>query len=302
VLDPDTIIDTKAGSISASSFSESLINDDKMQVGEVWTATYTYTVQSGDFPSFTNTVTAHFHPDGFTNDITDSDSVTLQVTQPPKGEVLPTGVTCDQFVDLAIDKTVTKASLIGSLADGFNVSISGGLISNVADPGVAFYYTTFTAPVDADTSPFAVKIQETSTGGSNYVLPLTDVQVNQVIGTAPNSSCTTIANGVSFTTVSDGITFTLPDNLEGIPLVLRIRVSPKGIIGQPAPATDLTNNFKTFLGAALVDQDADGVVLNIPPFSTFSPVHVPLAPSSALFSAVTISNDILTRQADSVLA
>jgi len=83
-LIPDSISDSKAGAISVSSFTESGTDDNKLNVGETWTVTYTYTILQSDFPSLTNTVTAHFHPASFPNDIKGSDSVTTPVGIPEK--------------------------------------------------------------------------------------------------------------------------------------------------------------------------------------------------------------------------
>lgn len=173
------------------------------------------------------------------------------------------------------DGTTSFNSLIGDLADGFNLTLSGGKMSNVADPGQAFYFTTFTAPVDGDSNPFSIKIRQISQGGSSYLLALTQVQISRLLGSAPGSTCQSAISNAPFSVASDGITFSVPDSLEGVVLVARIRIDPKNIIGQPAPATDLRNDFATFIdpaggtnfGATPIDEDADGVLLNIPPYA-----------------------------------
>ena len=84
----------------------------------------------------------------------------------------------------------------------------------------------------------------------------------------------TVSSVEVLTDDSAAITFSVPDSLEGVLLVARIRIDPKNIIGQNAPATDLRNDFATFIdpaggtnfGANPIDQDADGVLLNIPPY------------------------------------
>ncbi|HET6575954.1 MAG TPA: matrixin family metalloprotease [Fimbriiglobus sp.] len=89
-LIPDSIVDTQThgdGSQSvsnkaASAFTESGVNNDQMEPGETWTLTYTYVLQEIDFPSVQNVVVAHFHPNGFPNDITGNDGAGLQVEIP----------------------------------------------------------------------------------------------------------------------------------------------------------------------------------------------------------------------------
>jgi hypothetical protein len=90
LLIPDSIIDTKLGTLNASAFTESMIDDNKLQLGETWTLSTNYIVLASDVPSLVNTVTVHFHPEGFTNDIMDAATVMLTVDQ-PRGEGLTPG-------------------------------------------------------------------------------------------------------------------------------------------------------------------------------------------------------------------
>ena len=85
----------------------------------------------------------------------------------------------------------------------------------MSSPGAAFYFTTFTAAADAGGSPIVVKIQQSSTGGSQYLMALTQVSVYGITGTAGDLHCTTLISNASFSTLADGIQFTLPDSFEG---------------------------------------------------------------------------------------
>jgi hypothetical protein len=89
-LVPVSIIDSKLGTLSISSFTESGINDNKLQVGETWTLSVNYVVLPTDGPSLTNVVSVHFRPMGFPNDLRDTASVTLTVDT-PGGEGLTPG-------------------------------------------------------------------------------------------------------------------------------------------------------------------------------------------------------------------
>ena len=95
----DSIIDTKLGTLDPSAFTESVSDDNILEVGEVWTGQFDYVIQPGDVPSFTNTVTVHFHPDGFPNDVTDNDSVTLAVQPPPDFTIVKNGDTLSKIGD-----------------------------------------------------------------------------------------------------------------------------------------------------------------------------------------------------------
>jgi uncharacterized repeat protein (TIGR01451 family) len=60
--------------------------------GDACNFTYDYTVRAGDPDPLVNTVTVHYHPDGFPNDITDDDDHEIDLVQPVGGATRPSSV------------------------------------------------------------------------------------------------------------------------------------------------------------------------------------------------------------------
>jgi hypothetical protein len=100
--------------------------------GATCSFTYTYTVQASDPDTLTNTITVHYHPAGFTNDITDSASCSVNV-QREKAGLFPTETTCTAFAG-------GNAAPLTEMTYGLTKQ---GKINNTS-PGVFFYYATFT--------------------------------------------------------------------------------------------------------------------------------------------------------------
>ncbi|HEX5015242.1 MAG TPA: hypothetical protein VFV72_13910 [Candidatus Limnocylindrales bacterium] len=90
----DTIVDDVVGDLETEANAAGC---DVLTDNEVCSFTKDYTVQAGDPDPLVNTVTVHYHPSGFPNDITDSDDHSLNLFQP----------------SVTIDKTGDELSKVG---------------------------------------------------------------------------------------------------------------------------------------------------------------------------------------------
>jgi uncharacterized repeat protein (TIGR01451 family) len=101
----DLIDDSLVGDLTDSNNYDSSTCGASIAWDESCVITYTYTVQEGDPDPLINTVTVESHPDGFTNDIDDSDDHSVDLFQP----------------SVAIDKTGDELSKVG---DDVNYTIT----------------------------------------------------------------------------------------------------------------------------------------------------------------------------------
>ena len=108
--------------------------------------------------------------------------------------------------------------------------------------------------------------------------------------------CDDVASNVPFTTFTNanpnggGIQFTVSAGVPaGTFLVARIRIDPKSLVGKADPKKDLVNHFSTFVNGAFADEDADGVLLNVPPY-TISAISI----STPLFSTTAVKSKSLS--------
>jgi len=130
-----TIVDTLLGNLLDPA-NPSVTGSDctaTLAFGESCTISATRTVQAGDPDPLPNTVTVHYNPDGFTNDITDSDDHTVNLFQPGV-TVVKSGDTLSKVGDpVNYSITVTNDSSDDSpaLVDG---TIVDTLLGNLLDP------------------------------------------------------------------------------------------------------------------------------------------------------------------------
>ena len=205
---------------------------------------------------------AHFHPAGFPTDITGTDGGGLQVENPPAGRIAPTGTTPQQCIDFAINGTAGDPGDDDGFADGgFNYTSSGGVITNVSDPGIAFYFSLFTAPSNS----FSVRVVQAATLGGPE-MDITSLQVLKVVGSPPNATVQTLVGNFSpFPAGTDPTvtlnTANLGQNVSGQLLVLRWRVQAKSIEGKTDPGATYRLDFQTLVNNAVVDQDPNGILV-----------------------------------------
>jgi hypothetical protein len=255
----DSISDPFLGDLTANVIAAGL---NVLDFSETGSFDVNYTVQAKDAPSLTNTVTVHYHPDGFPNDVKDSASVTLPVQT--GGRIAPTGTTTQQFIDFAFNGTAGDPGDDGDFADGgFNYTASGGKITNVSGPGAAFYFTFFTAP----SNNFNVQVVQDAVGlGPQYEMDLTTLQVLEVVGSPPNATGNVLAGNIDIPDATDPLVNLNGASLGGINLtgkllVLRWRIDPKSIQGEADPGVTYTLNFSTEVNGLQVDQDPDGILV-----------------------------------------
>jgi uncharacterized repeat protein (TIGR01451 family) len=138
-LELDSIDDSLVGAIDATGSG-----CEELAPGDSCTVSYDYVVPS-PFPgnSLTNTVTVHYHPDGWTNDITDTDSFTATIVHPsftitkicatqdvPLGGTAIFNVTVANTGDIPLDFDLDELAALGANPD----NTTGGL-DTVSVPG-----------------------------------------------------------------------------------------------------------------------------------------------------------------------
>src|SRR5262249_49092061 len=196
----DSISDPLLGNLTSNVIAAGL---NVLDFGETGSFDVNYTVQQKDVPSLTNTVTVHYHPEGFPNDVKDAASVSLAVTT--GGRITPTGTTPQQFIDFVINGTAGDPGDDDGFADGGSkYTASGGTITNVSDPAIAFYYTIFTAP----SNNFNVQVMQTATLGGPE-MNLNSLQVLKVVGSAPTATGVTLVGNFTPFPVGTDPTVTL---------------------------------------------------------------------------------------------
>jgi hypothetical protein len=254
----NSISDPLLGNLTANVIAAGL---DVLDFGETGSFDVNYTVQVTDVPSLTNTVVVHYHPDGFSNDVTDRASVTVAVQT--GGRVAPTGTTPQQFIDFVVNGTAGDPGDDDGFADGgFNYTAAGGIITNVFDPGAAFFFTIFTAP----SNNFNVQVVQDAVGlGPQYEMDVTTLQVLEVVGSSPNATGNVLAN-IDIPDATDPLVNLNGASLGGIDLtgkllVLRWRIAPRTIQGEADPGVTYTLNFGTQVNGVPVDQDPDGILV-----------------------------------------
>jgi uncharacterized repeat protein (TIGR01451 family) len=116
-------------------------------------------VQSGDPDPLINTVTVHYHPDGFPNDITDTDSATVNILQPGIN-VTKTGddlskrtddVTYSFTINNSGQTTLVMDATSGIVDDvlGNLTSVAPNTCASLAPGGSCQFSRNFTVPMDA---------------------------------------------------------------------------------------------------------------------------------------------------------
>jgi hypothetical protein len=111
----DSVIDDVVGDLTATAAANGC--DPLATPGGSCTFTASSTVQAGDPDPLVNTVEAHYHPDGFANDVSASTSATVDLIK-PSYTVLKTCSPDPVFIGQTIswDITLTNTALAGDVA------------------------------------------------------------------------------------------------------------------------------------------------------------------------------------------
>ncbi|HEX5616596.1 MAG TPA: hypothetical protein VFZ83_15705 [Acidimicrobiia bacterium] len=166
-----------------------------LAVGASCTITYTYTVAAGDPDPLPNTVTVHYNPDGFPNDITDTASVDTNLFQPSvtvdkTGDALGkvgdpvdyqfviTNTSSDDSPDL-VDGTVVD-SLLGDLLDPANPYVTSSDCTTTLAVGASCTITAtrVVQAGDPDPLPNTVTVHYNPEGFPNDITDTDDHSVN----------------------------------------------------------------------------------------------------------------------------
>lgn len=111
----DSVTDTVLGDLTAAANANGC---DSLAFSGSCTFTADYTVQPGDPDPLENTVTVHYHPDGFPNDITDDDDHSVTIRE-DRVQITPTGTECEDFLaETATDLAELEVNPSGNLAPG----------------------------------------------------------------------------------------------------------------------------------------------------------------------------------------
>jgi hypothetical protein len=130
----DSFTDTVLGDLTTATGYDT--DCDQLASGDTCTFNVTYTVQVGDPDPLPNTVTVHYHPDGFPNDITDSDDHSVNLFQPAV-EVVKSGDTLSKIGD-----EVTYDFTINNLSSGDSPNL---VLDSVSDTVLGDLTATATA-------------------------------------------------------------------------------------------------------------------------------------------------------------
>lgn len=106
-----TIVDDVLGDLlAANAYVTGSTCSSSLATGASCTINATRTVQAGDADPLPNTVTVHYNPDGFPNDITDSDDHSVNLFQP--SVALDKSANCD--LDVIVGQTITYSYAINN--------------------------------------------------------------------------------------------------------------------------------------------------------------------------------------------
>lgn len=121
---PNLILDSISDDVLGDLADDAPADCDELAVGASCQFSVEYTIQAGDPDPLVNTVTVHYHPDGFPNDITDTASHETNLFQP----------------SITIDKTGDALSKVGDLVnytitvDNTSSEDSPNLTCTITDP------------------------------------------------------------------------------------------------------------------------------------------------------------------------
>jgi hypothetical protein len=179
----DTISDTLQGDLTNAANYDSSTCGASLAAGASCTIDYTYTVQGGDPDPLLNTASVESHPDGFTNDIDDSDGHSVNLFQPNYT------VTCAAFVGTT---DVTDGDVFVSDEVCYRFTITN--TSSSGAPNLELVSATYTVP-DPTGIPADVAAAVSAAGGD----VLTDgesvtVELKRIVlGTDPETLKATLA-------------------------------------------------------------------------------------------------------------
>jgi uncharacterized repeat protein (TIGR01451 family) len=119
---PNLILDTISDSVLGDLADEAPAACDSLAPGAKCNFNVNYTIQGGDPDPLNNTVTVHYHPDGFPNDITANDNHSTNLFQ-PSIELTKTGDTLSKKGD-KVDYVITLKNTSSSDSPSLECTIS----------------------------------------------------------------------------------------------------------------------------------------------------------------------------------
>ncbi|MBI2304747.1 MAG: DUF11 domain-containing protein, partial [Chloroflexi bacterium] len=132
----DSIVDSLLGSLSGC---------DSLATSDSCTINVAYTVKEGDPDPLVNTVTVHYHPSGFPNDITASASHSTDLVHPDftlskqcdpttagVGQTITYNCTIANTGDITLNRVSVTDSLLGDITSSFPASLTPGQSTTVS--------------------------------------------------------------------------------------------------------------------------------------------------------------------------
>jgi hypothetical protein len=234
---PDLLLTSIDDTVLGDLTDEAPASCDRLATDEWCSFDVLYTIPADAPDPLVNVVEVHYYPEGFTNDVTDTDDHSLEVLR-TRGQLTPTDTEC---VDFAGD-TATDLLYLYYMADG-------SVVVNVT-PGAMFYWNE----IVHDGGPLAVDIfQETE-----FVRELKALDIKLW-----DSGCLRVTEGVEFTLddnftpdLEADLTFTATDLPAGT-YYLQVRYDPKSLEGATfTTGTSWSFDFHIDYGFGVINEDS----------------------------------------------
>ena len=238
---PDLVLDhvegTLLGDLTAAATSNGC---ERLASGDSCTFVITRTVLDTDADPLTGQVGAHYHPDGFTDDVTASDDHSIDLLPATRSQLTPTGTTCDEFTD-------GSAPTLEQLT--YTTKRSSDQVIQSVEDGAFIYWTEVIAPA----ADFTIDVTQASDGG----LPLIELTHDQP--KLFDATCTRVHSvTVTRDDANAGASVRVTDATPAARYVLMVKFAPPSLKGTtlPGPNTKETYRYATVIGPLTTNENS----------------------------------------------